>query len=141
VSIRPKFCAALLSLIAVPVLAAAGSSIVPRAQVVFKDAGVPGVSTAEVEGSMASGASHFYLRYAAGLVTPLHHHSADHYVTTVAGDLVLVVDGKETRLPPGSFFALTGKKPHIGRCEGKEDCVMLIDARGPWDVAPEPANM
>ncbi len=98
---------------------------------------VPGVSICAVDGDMAKGPSHFYLKYGAGLVTPLHHHSADHYVTTVSGTLVLVVDGKEHRLPPGSYFALTGKKAHVARCEGKDDCVMFLDARGSWDVVPE----
>jgi quercetin dioxygenase-like cupin family protein len=67
----------------------------------------------------------------------LHHHTADHYVTVVSGTLLLTTDGKETRLPPGSFFALTGKEPHSARVEGDQDCVMLVDARAPWDVVPE----
>ena len=123
--------------------AAAGSAgkavVTPKADVHWKPGSIPGVSTAAVQGDMEKGASHFYLKYAAGFSAPLHHHSADHYVTTVSGNLVLVVDGKESRLPPGSFFSLTGKKPHATRCEGSEDCVMFIDARGPWDVVPERA--
>jgi quercetin dioxygenase-like cupin family protein len=83
---------------------------------------------------MAKGASRFYLKYAAGFAAPVHHHSPDHYVTTVAGNLVLIADGKEHRLPPGSYFAFTGKAKHAARCEGTEACVMFIDARGPWDV-------
>jgi quercetin dioxygenase-like cupin family protein len=83
---------------------------------------------------MKKGASHFYLKYAGGFAAPVHHHSPDHYATTVSGNLVLVVDGKEHRLPPGSYFAFTGKAKHAGRCEGTEACVMFIDARGPWDV-------
>ena len=55
-------------------------------------------------------------------------------MTTVAGNLVLIVDGKEQRLPPGSYFAFTGKARHAARCEGAQDCVMFIDARGRWDV-------
>lgn len=100
-------------------------------------AGIPGVSTAVVDGDMAKGPSHFFLKYDAGLVTPVHHHSPDHYATTVSGSLVLVADGKEQRLPPGSFFAFTGKAAHAARCEGSEACVMFIDARGAWDVVPE----
>jgi quercetin dioxygenase-like cupin family protein len=99
--------------------------------------GIPGVSAAVVDGDMSAGPSRFYLKYGPGLVTPVHHHTSDHYVTTVSGTLVLTVDGKEHRLPPGSFFALTGQKPHTARVEGKEACVMFIDARGAWDVVPE----
>ena len=123
---------------AAAVAAGKGAAVVkPRAELKWTEGGIPGVSSATVEGDMAKGPSRFYLKYAAGLVTPLHHHSADHYVTTVSGTLVLVVDGKETRAPQGSYFAFTGGIPHAARCEGSEDCVMFIDARGPWDVVPE----
>lgn len=116
---------------------APGSIVVSRAELKWKDMGIPGVSAAPVEGDMAKGSSHFYLKYPAGFVTPPHHHTADHWVTTVAGNLILTVDGKEHKLPPGSFFALTGKASHVARCEGKEDCIMFLQAAGPWDVVPE----
>ena len=108
-----------------------------QASLKWTDAGIPGVSTAQVRGEMAKGPSHFYLRYPAGFVAPRHHHSPDHYATTVSGTLVLVVDGKEQRLAPGSYFAFTNKAAHAVRCEGKEACVMFIDARGAWDVVAE----
>jgi quercetin dioxygenase-like cupin family protein len=98
---------------------------------------VPGVSMAVVGGDPAKGPSHFYLKYKAGLSTPLHHHTADHYVTTVSGTLLLNAGGKEHKLAPGSFFALIGKAPHSARVEGAEDCVMFIDARAAWDVVAE----
>jgi quercetin dioxygenase-like cupin family protein len=55
----------------------------------------------------------------------------------VSGRLVLIADGKESALPPGSYFAFTGKARHAARCEGAQDCVMFIDARGPWDVVAD----
>lgn len=118
-------------------LAAGQSVVTPSADLKWAGAGIPGVSTAVADGNMTKGASHFYLKYAAGFVTPPHHHSPDHRVTTVSGTLVLIVQGKEHRLPPGSYFALLGKAVHVARCEGSEDCVMFIDARGPWDVVPQ----
>src|SRR5262245_2370848 len=117
--------------------ALAGAASTSKADLKWSEAGIPGVSMAPVEGDPAKGPSHFYLKYASGFVAPLHHHSPDHYVTTVSGNLVLIVDGKDRKLPPGSFFSLTGKNPHAARCEGSEDCVMFIDARGAWDVVPE----
>jgi quercetin dioxygenase-like cupin family protein len=108
--------------------------ITPAGDVQWKSAGVQGVETAVVKGDMTKGASHFYLKYAAGFSAPVHYHSPNHFVTTVAGNLVLIVGGKEHSLPPGSYFALTGKALHAARCEGKQDCVMFVDARGKWDV-------
>jgi quercetin dioxygenase-like cupin family protein len=112
----------------------ANAVITPAANLKWSSAGVPGVETAVVKGDITKGASHFYLKYAAGFAAPLHYHSPDHYVTTIAGNLVLIVDGKEHSLPPGSFAALTRKAQHAARCESKEACVMFIDARGKWDA-------
>jgi quercetin dioxygenase-like cupin family protein len=111
--------------------------VTPGSDLKWTAGSVPGVSTAVVQGDMATGASHFFLKYAAGFVTPAHHHTPDHYVALMSGALVLVVEGKEHRLAPGSYFALTGKAAHVARCEGSVDCVMFVDARGPWDVVPE----
>ena len=113
---------------------AAKTGVRPAAELNWKGVGVPGVATAVVNGDMAKSPSHFYLRYNKGFVSPVHYHSPDHYVTTVTGTLILTVDNKEHRLPPGSYFALINKAKHTARCEGAEDCVMFIDARGPWDV-------
>jgi quercetin dioxygenase-like cupin family protein len=134
---RYRTVVAALALAFSPAALAQGSAkavFTPSADVKWINAGVPGVETAVVKGNMAKGASHFYLKYGAGFVAPVHHHSPDHYATTVTGNLVLVVDGKEHRLAPGSYFAFTGKANHAARCEGSQDCVMFIDARGPWDV-------
>lgn len=111
--------------------------VVSKADLQWKDAGIPKVSISPVDGDMAKGPSHFYLKYGAGFETPKHHHTADHYVTTVSGTLVLTANGKETRLAPGSYFAFTDQAVHVARCDGSEDCVMFVDARGPWDVVPE----
>ena len=113
------------------------ATVVPTSQLAWVNAGIPSVHTAAVQGDMKSGPSHFFLKYAAGFVTPPHHHSPDHFVTTVSGNLVLILDGKEQAVPPGSYFALTGKARHAARCEGAQDCVMFIDARGPWDVVAD----
>ena len=109
----------------------------PVADLKWSDAGIPGVATAGAEGDMKKGASHFFLKYAAGFVAPLHHHSPDHHGVIVSGNLVLITGGKEVRLAPGSYFSLKDKAPHAARCEGAQDCVMFIDALGRWDVVAE----
>jgi hypothetical protein len=112
----------------------------PASDLKWTAGGIPGVSTAIVDGDMAKGPSHFCLKYDAGFAAPVHHHSADHYATTVSGNPVLIADGKERRLAPGSYFAFTGKAKHAARCEGSQACVMFIDARSAWDVVPEASN-
>jgi mannose-6-phosphate isomerase-like protein (cupin superfamily) len=128
----------LCALAAVAVGAGGGKAVViPKADLQWKETGIPKVSVAVVDGDMAKGPSHFYLKYGVGLVTPTHHHTADHYVTVVSGTLTLTANGKEQRLGPGSYFAFTDGAVHSARVDGSEDAVMFVDARAAWDVVPE----
>lgn len=95
---------------------------------------VPEAKTAVVEGDSAKGPHHSFTRFNAGFATPLHHHTADHYVTTISGTMVITVDGVETKLPPGSYIQFTKKQLHTARCESGADCVFFTDARGKWDM-------
>ena len=134
---RSKGMAVAAGVLLVAGAAAAKSVVVPTQDAKWTPGAIPQVSMAPVDGDPAKGPSHFFIKYAAGFVTPPHHHSADHYVTLLSGSLTLTADGKETKLTPGSYFAFTGKATHVAKCEGTQDCVMFIDARGPWDVVPE----
>jgi hypothetical protein len=99
--------------------------------------GFSGIELAPAEGDPAKGPSHFFLRFAPGFKAPLHHHTANHSGTVVAGTLVLTVAGQEKRLPAGSFFALNDKASHTTSCEAGAACVLSMDVRGKWDVVPE----
>ncbi len=99
--------------------------------------GFPGVSMAVLQGDPAKGPHHSMLKFKDGFAAPLHHHSSDHFGTVVSGTLVLTVDGKETKLPAGSYFSFKGRKQHMTRCEPGADCVLSMDVRGKWDVVPE----
>jgi quercetin dioxygenase-like cupin family protein len=119
-----------------PMLAAAAEVVVPKADLKWKDLG-NGIAAAVVSGNMDKGASRFYLKYPVGLVTPKHHHSANHYATVVSGTITLTVAGKEHKLGPGSYFALTNKASHTAKVEGNEEAVFFIQAEGPWNVVME----
>lgn len=121
--------------------AAGGTVFVPAADVRWSPvAGAPGVQIAPLQGDPSKGPSHFLLKFAGGFSAPLHHHSANHYVTVVTGTLALMVDGTEHKFGPGSYFAFSGKKKHTTRCEPGADCVLAMDVRGRWDVVPEAAT-
>jgi quercetin dioxygenase-like cupin family protein len=121
-----------------PMLAAGTGStlVVKKADLKWKDTG-HGVTAAPVSGDMEKGASRFFLKYPVGLVTPKHHHDSDHYVTVVSGTITLTVEGKEHRLGPGAYFALTNKASHTAKVEGNEDAMFFIQADGPWNVVME----
>lgn len=117
--------------------AADGAVYILAADVRWSDVpGTPGVQIAPLQGDPGKGPSHFLLKFSGGFSAPVHHHTANHYVTVVAGTLVLTVDGKERKLGAGSYFSFSGKKRHATRCEAGPDCVLAMDARGKWDVVP-----
>ncbi len=129
---------------AVPVVAQAkgsGASVVTSAaDLKWNDvANFPGVKMAVASGDPAKGAAHFFMKFAAGFAAPVHHHNADHFVTVVAGTMVLNIDGKDVKLPAGSYFSFSGKKPHTTKCDAGAECVLFVDARGKWDVIPAAA--
>ena len=113
-------------------------ALLPAGEILWSDVpGFAGVKMAALDGDPGMGAAHFLIKLQDGFAAPLHHHSADHFGTVLSGTLVLTVDGKETKLPAGSFFLFKGQKVHITKCEPGADCVLSIDSRGKWDVIPE----
>ena len=127
---------------AIPVVAQAkgsGTSVVTAAaDLKWND--VPnftGLKMAVVSGDPSKGAAHFFIKFAPGFAAPVHHHNADHFATVLAGTLVLNIDGKDVKMPAGSYFSFRGKKPHTTRCESGSECVLFIDARSTWDVIPQ----
>jgi quercetin dioxygenase-like cupin family protein len=100
----------------------------------------PGTAMALAEGDPDKGPAHFYLKYDKGWAGGLHYHSNDHGGWILSGTVILVVDGKETKLPPGSFYFMKAKKPHLAKCDTDAECVMTVDVRGTWDAVPVKAD-
>ena len=114
--------------------AEAGKTVVmAKADLKWKAMG-NGIMAAPVSGDMEKGPCRFFLKYPVGLVTPLHHHSSDHYVTVISGTITLTAGGKDSHLGPGSYFMLADRAPHVAKVEGSEDAVFFIQSDGPWDV-------
>lgn len=112
----------------------AGKSVVlSKADLKWKAMG-NGIAAAPISGDMQKGPCRFFLKYPVGLVTPMHHHTANHHVTVVSGSITLTVGGKDHRLGPGSYFMLADRAAHIAKVEGNEDAVLFIQADAPWDV-------
>ena len=110
------------------------SVVLAKGDLNWKPLGNSGIASAQVSGDMDKGSCRFFLKYPAGLVTPLHHHTANHHVTLISGAITLTVGGKEHRLGPGSYFMLADKAEHIAVVEGNEPAVFFIEAEGAWDV-------
>ena len=109
------------------------SVVLAKADLKWKAMG-NGIAAAPVSGDMDKGPSRFFLKYPVGLVTPMHHHTANHHVTVISGSITLTVGGKEHRLGPGAYFMLADRAVHVAKVEGTEEAVMFIQAEAPWDV-------
>jgi quercetin dioxygenase-like cupin family protein len=96
----------------------AAAVLVPTNDVKWKDLpGFKGAQMAVLEGNPAKGPHHSMLKFVGGFTAPLHHHSSDHYGTVVAGTLLLTVDGKDKKLPAGSYFSFKGQnRERSGLC-------------------------
>jgi mannose-6-phosphate isomerase-like protein (cupin superfamily) len=129
--------AALIAAASVPVIAAEKSAVVAKADLKWKNLGTGVSQPRRFRATWRRAPAGFFSSTPVGFVTPNHHHTADHYVTVVSGTITLTVDGKDHKLGPGSYFALTQKKPHTAKVEGNEDAVFFIQADGPWDVVME----
>lgn len=74
----------------------------------------------------------------AGVVLPRHSHTHDYHGMTIQGNWVhSYKKGDERLLPPGSYAFQEGKEDHGDRCEGTQDCLILIHQHGPRDFFPE----
>jgi mannose-6-phosphate isomerase-like protein (cupin superfamily) len=125
--------AALFSAAFVHAAEAGKSMVVPKADLKWKSMG-NGVEAAPVSGDMDKGPSRFFLKYPVGLVTPMHHHTANHHVTVISGSITLTTGGKDHRLGPGSYFMLSDRASHVAKVEGNEPAIFFIQAESPWDV-------
>ena len=115
-----------------------GALLVPAADLKWTDVpNMAGVQMAVVDGDPTKGPSHFLIKFAGGFTAPVHHHTANHFVTVVSGTVGLTVDGTETKLPAGSVFSFSKKTKHATSCAAGADCVLSVDSRGKWDVIPE----
>ena len=118
-----------------------GAVLVPAEDLKWNDVpGFDGVKMAVVDGNPGKGAAHVFMKFTPGFSAPQHFHAANHYVAVLAGTIVLGVDGKDYKLPAGSYFSFTGKKQHTTRCDVGADCVLFLDARSKWDVVPVKAK-
>ena len=120
---------------AAPPAKPANAVMIPAADLKWSDVpNFPGLKMAVAKGDPMKGASHFFIKFPAAFAAPVHHHTADHSVVVLSGTLTLSVDGKDTKLPAGSFFNFTKKQKHGTTCDAGAECLIFVDGRGKWDV-------
>jgi quercetin dioxygenase-like cupin family protein len=122
--------------------AAAGKSVVWAAEdLKWVDNPNNPVKMAVLWGDPAKGAHGALHKFPAGFAATLHHHTANHHVVVVSGNVTITPDGEAgKKLGPGSYFSFTGKKKHTTACDAGAECVLFVDAAGPWDIVMDGAG-
>jgi quercetin dioxygenase-like cupin family protein len=97
--------------------------------------GTPGVMTATAWGDPDKGPHGAFQKFPAGWVAPLHTHSSDLRVVVISGTMAMAgEDGKETKLPAGSYFYQPNTYKHVTKCEAGSECVAFVMAAGKFDI-------
>lgn len=99
------------------------------------NADAPGAMTATAWGDPGKGPHGAFHKFPAGFVAPLHTHSADLRIVVISGTMTMSgEDGKETKLPAGSYFYQPNTYKHVTKCEAGSECVAFVVANGKFDI-------
>lgn len=97
----------------------------------------PGVQTAVTWGDPAKGPHGAFHKFTPGFSAPLHTHSANTHAVVLAGTMSEAgEDGKETKLPAGSFFAQPNTWKHTTKCLPGAECLIYAEVDAAWDLKP-----
>jgi beta-alanine degradation protein BauB len=95
---------------------------------------------AAVEGDLSKGGHMTMVKFAPGMKTPVHIHSADYSAVVIQGHWKHYEVGKpetETVLGPGSFWYVKGDAEHISECVGPEECISVVTQDAAFDYKPK----
>ncbi len=96
--------------------------------------GGPGLHFALLWGDWTKGDYGMVVKIEAGHAAPRHSHTADYHGVTIQGTWIHTYGANDDRsLAPGGYAFQPGKEEHGDRCEGPEDCLILIHQHGPRD--------
>ena len=96
--------------------------------------GGPGLDFALVWGDWTKDDYGMIVRIRAGHAAPKHSHTFDYHGVTIQGNWLHTYGENDDRnLAPGGYAFQSGKEPHGDRCEGSQDCLILIHQHGPRD--------
>jgi beta-alanine degradation protein BauB len=99
-----------------------------------------GPEAAPVAGDFTNGQHITYIKFPAGMVTPVHTHSTDYVGVVITGVTRHWLPGKpESKkiLPAGSHWAIPANIDHVSECLSGVECVMAIYQDAAFDFVPK----
>ena len=96
--------------------------------------GGPGLEFALLWGDWTKDDYGMIVKIKAGHAAPRHSHTSNYHGVTIQGKWVHTYgDNDDRALAPGSYAFQSGGEDHGDRCEGPQDCLILIHQHGPRD--------
>ncbi len=92
-----------------------------------------------VSGDFSKGQHITFIKFPAGMQTPVHTHSHDYVGIVISGITRHFVPGKPKTmvdLPAGSHWSIPADQPHISECLPGDECVMAIFQNQIFDFHP-----
>ena len=116
--------------------AAATPVVWPAGELKWADApGGNGVKIAVLWGDPDKGAFGAIHKFPAGFKAGLHTHTADLKCIVISGTMIHGdANGKETRLPPGSYMTNPHTDKHTTACDAASECEMFVEANRAFDL-------
>ena len=98
-----------------------------------------GPNASGVYGDFHNGEHVTYITFPAGMITPVHTHSANYVGIVIRGTTMHWQPGKpdtQVELAEGSHWRIAGGVPHVSECLEGSDCVMAIIQQAAFDFLP-----
>ena len=101
----------------------------------WKESGVAGAQFGLIWGSTEEKDATWLVRIAPGAAFPVHAHTNDYWGISLQGNWVHIdPEGAELNVTEGSYAFQAGGEWHADRCDGTEDCIILLDFDGTRDA-------
>jgi len=97
---------------------------------------IPGVTRATVWGDPDKGAHGAFTKFVPGFDAGVHNHTHDLRIVVIKGAYVYKVDGRETRVGPGSFLFIPGGTKHWSGGDAKEGALFYQQGDARFDLNP-----
>ena len=98
-----------------------------------------GPLASSVSGDFSSTGHTTYIKFPAGMVTPIHTHTHDYVGIVLSGTTMHWEPGKpetQVRLPVGSHWTVPAGVTHVSECLHGEECIMAISQTEAFDFIP-----
>ncbi|HZP10993.1 MAG TPA: DUF4437 domain-containing protein [Nevskiaceae bacterium] len=107
----------------------------PADAIKWEDGPVKGTHVAKLWGDWMKGGPYGVLvKFDAGVMHPLHHHSHTLKTVILSGTFVFKPDGgTATKLGPGSYLKQVGDKKHESGCSSESECVFFMSSSDKFD--------